>query len=228
MQNNPEIAHSAAIAVWSGLARPYFDRSNFAKSSFSIALPIAAYAFLGVEIIAVTAFEAGNPKALHFPAKWIAYVVLVLEFSVVLGEVLNVEWKDPMLPQLQGQPDILGAGHSHAVFVLAALNAEIPVLPAVLTGCIIFSILSSANTALYVASRTLFGLARKLEPTHHLRLMRWLSKLGTTTPNTKIPAWSLLVSLISFCWLPLLHAKYGYSVQQVCLRMTSGLRMRLH
>ena len=48
--------------------------------------------------------------------------------------------------------------------------------------------------------------------------MRWLSKLGTTTPHTRVPAWSLLVSLLSFCWLPLLHAKYGYTVQQVSIR----------
>ena len=61
-----------------------------------------------------------------------------------------------MLPQIQGQPDILGRGHSRAVFVLAALKAEIAVLPGFLIGCIIFTILGSANTALYVASRTLF------------------------------------------------------------------------
>ena len=187
------------------------------KSASSIALPIAAYAFLGVEIIAVTAFEAGNPKALRFPAKWIAYVVLALEFSVVLGEILNIAWTDPLLPQLEGQPDITGTGHSRAVFILAALKAKIPGLPSFLTGCIIMSVLSAANTALYVASRTLFGLARKIEPTHHLWLMRWLSKLGTTTSITRVPAWSLLISLVSFCWLPLLHAKYGYTVQQVGL-----------
>ncbi len=189
--------------------------SNTTDHFSSIALPITAYAYLGVEIVAVTAFEAGNPKALRFPAKWIAYVVLALEFSVVLGEVLNIEWTDPMLPRLQGQPDILGAGHSHVVFVLAAIKAGIPGLSSFLTGCVIFSILSSANTALYVASRTLFGLARKIEPTHHFWLMRWLSKLGTTTSHTRVPAWSLLVSLISFCWLPLLHAHNGYTVQQV-------------
>ena len=193
------------------------DQSNIVNHFLSIALPISAYAYLGVEVVAVTAFEAGNPKALRFPAKWIAYVVLALEFSVVLGEVLNIEWTDPMLPQFQGQPDILGTGHSRAVFVLAVIKARIRGLPSLLTGCIIFSILSSANTALYVASRTLFGLARKIDPTHPLWLMRWLSKLGTTTPHTRVPAWSLLVSLISFCWLPLLHAHYGYTVQQVVL-----------
>lgn len=139
----------------------------------------------------------------------------MVEFSVVLGEVLNLEWTDPLLPQLLRQSDILGQGNSYAIFVLAMLKARIPVLPGFLTGCIIFSILSAANTALYVASRTLFGLARKIEPTHDLWLMRWLSKLGTTTPNTHIPAWSLVVSLVSFCWLPLLHQRYGYTVQQV-------------
>ncbi|KAL8788187.1 MAG: hypothetical protein Q9213_001826 [Squamulea squamosa] len=65
-----------------------------------IAIPVVVYGFMGVEIIAVTAFEARNPKALRLPAKWIAYICCFLKLFLVLGEVLTVHWKDPALHQL--------------------------------------------------------------------------------------------------------------------------------
>lgn len=130
----------------------------------SIAFPLVAYGFMGVEVITVTAFEARNPKALRFPAKWIACIVFVIEFLVVLGEVLTVEWKDPSLRPLEqrSSPEAENNHKSIAIFVLVPLEAGIHVLPGFLTGCIIFCLLSCANTALYVASRTLFGLTREI------------------------------------------------------------------
>ncbi|KAI4113463.1 MAG: hypothetical protein LQ338_008166, partial [Usnochroma carphineum] len=152
----------------------------------SIAIPVVVYTFMGVEIVAVTAFEARNPKALRFPAKWIAYVSFFLEFFLVLGEVLTVHWQDPSLQALdQRDAPAVARGHKYTpIFILAPLNARIRVLPGFLSGCIIFCLLSCANTALYVASRTLFGLTREIPSSHTFWLMRWLSRLGTTTPRT--------------------------------------------
>ena len=183
----------------------------------SIAIPVVVYGFMGVEVIAVTAFEARNPKALRFPAKWIAYICFFLEFFLVLGEVLTVHWKDPALHQLDqrdGTADQSQDGYV-AIFVLAPLNARIQTLPGFLSGCVIFCVLSCANTALYVASRTLFGLTREIPSNHDFWLMRWLSRLGTTTPRTFVPGWALVVSVLVFCWLPFLHFKHGYSTQYV-------------
>ena len=193
-----------------------------AASAVCVALPIIAYGFLGVEIIAVTAFEARNPRALRFPAKWIAYVVFALEFLLILGEVLAVGWQDPSLQRLEqrGLAKVTKRyiDYTHdtiAVFVLAPLEAGVKILPGFLSGCIIFCVLSSANTALYVASRTLFGLTREIQPNHEIFLMRWLAKLGTVTPKAHVPAWALLISVLSFCWLPFLHLKHQYSLEDV-------------
>ncbi|KAL9038649.1 MAG: hypothetical protein Q9180_003006 [Flavoplaca navasiana] len=100
-------------------------------SAVCIAIPVVVYGFMGVEVIAVTAFEARNPKALRFPAKWIAYFCFLLEFFLVLGEVLTVHWKDPALHQLDqrdGTADQSQHGYV-AIFVLAPLNARIQNLP---------------------------------------------------------------------------------------------------
>lgn len=194
-----------------------------AATAVCLALPAIAYGFLGVEIIAVTAFEARNPRALRFPAKWIAYVVFVLEFLLVLGEVLAVGWQDPRLRPLgerglvrTTERDIEHVHGTMAIFILAPFEAGVKTLPSILSGCVIFCVLSSANTALYVASRTLFGLTREIEPNHDHFLMRRLAKLGTVTPRTHVPAWALLVSILSFCWLPFLHSEYKHHSEQVC------------
>lgn len=192
----------------------------------SIAIPVVVYTFMGVEIVAVTAFEARNPKALRFPAKWIAYVSFFLEFFLVLGEVLTVHWQDPSLQALdQRDAPAVARGHKYTpIFILAPLNARIRVLPGFLSGCIIFCLLSCANTALYVASRTLFGLTREIPSSHTFWLMRWLSRLGTTTPRTYVPAWALILSVLPFCWLPFVHLKHDYSTQYV----SSFAKLRIH
>lgn len=182
----------------------------------SVSFPIVSYGFLGVDIIAVTAFEARNPKALRFPAKWIAYVAFLLQFFIVLGEVLVVKWNDSSLRPLE-QRSVSDSNEDPSVpiLLLGPSEASIRFLPGFLAGCAIFCILSGANTALYVASRTLFGLTREIPSNHHVWLVRALSRLGTTTPRTHVPAWALLISAVSFSWLPFLHLKHGYSIQDV-------------
>ena len=134
-----------------------------------------------------------------------------------MGEVLTIDWQNPHLQQLTPRNPESGATKHRtiAIFILAPFEANIRVLPGFIAGCIIFTVMSCANTALYVASRTLFGLTREIPSNHELWILRWLSRLGTTTPRTHVPGWALLVSAISFCWLPFLHLKQGYSIQYV-------------
>ena len=75
------------------------------------------------------------------------------------------------------------------------------------------AVLSAANTALYVASRTLFGLTRELNPMS--KDWRWVSKLSTTTHTRRVPAAALLASGPAFCWVPLLHLTKSYTDQDV-------------
>jgi amino acid transporter len=93
-------------------------------------------------------------------------------------------------------------------------------------------VISTANTALYVASRTLYGLtmSNSFEKQHPI-----LAKLSRTTPPAEkdgkrapwwapwryvggnVPLWAVPASAIALCFVPLLHLKGGNSIQTVSL-----------
>jgi len=87
-------------------------------------------------------------------------------------------------------------------------------LPGFLNVCLIMTVFSAANTTLYVSSRTLFGLARDLNYQGAL-WSRWSSLLGTTNPSTRVPAFAVILSAVSFLFLPFVHAGLDYSDQWV-------------
>jgi yeast amino acid transporter len=187
-----------------------------------VSIPIVAYAYIGVEIVAVTALEAKDPQqSLKYPAKLIAWLTAAMYFFCALGFYLNVSWMDPLLPSVgeritHGSLTIAPSTNTtqtNAIIIIAILNANKPSLPGFLNGCLIMAVLSAANTALYVASRTLFGLTREFDP--NTEYLGWISKLSTTTHNRKVPAASLFASAFAFCWVPLLHLTKKSSDQDV-------------
>jgi yeast amino acid transporter len=180
-----------------------------------MSLPILAYGFLGMEIVSVSAFEAKNRSDLRFPAKWIAYLVFVLYFCCALGEAIDIFWRNPRLPKLDNHKrSVSSSTPSSSALIIAVQQHGIRGVPGFLNACIIFALLSAANTALYASSRTLFGLTRTINPNRSWPFS-WLSKLGTTTPDTQVPGWAIVISAIAFSWLPFLHLKGGLSVQDV-------------
>jgi len=197
-----------------------------------VSIPLAIFSYIGVELITVTAFEAANPSRLKGPAKHIAYIIVAIYLISIGGFVANIEWFNQNLPQFFGQAlvslDDPNLGHvprkwpdssrSTAAPVIAVLQAGISALPGVLTGFLVYSGLSAANTALYVASRTLYGLTRDLSQRDDSRIVRFFAKLNTVTPTTHIPVWALVVSWVIFSsWLPFVHLHSGYTQQEVCL-----------
>ncbi len=187
-----------------------------------VAIPIVAYAYIGVEIVAVTAVEAKDPqRSLKYPAKLIAWLTATIYFFSALGFYLNVRWTDILLPSLPGRIDhgsltiapSTNSTKTGAVVVIAVQNAKIPSLPGFLNGCLIMAVLSASNTALYVASRTLYGLTREVDPDD--KYWGWISKLSTTTHKRRVPAAALFTSVFAFCWVPFLHLTKSYSDQDV-------------
>jgi amino acid permease len=183
-------------------------------------MPIATYAFVGVEIVAVTAVEAKNPtKSLKRPAKNIAWITGLIYFISIIAFYFNVSWQDPHLPGYHLRDGTsTAANKSTALIIIAAENAEVPALPSILTAFLIIAVLSAANTALYVASRTAWGVACDFDPqliNSSNPAKHFFSKLSTTTPR-KVPGWALLVSCF-FIWIPILQAvtKGGVSNQNV-------------
>ncbi|KAE8450328.1 hypothetical protein EG329_006756 [Mollisiaceae sp. DMI_Dod_QoI] len=210
-QHDPSVASTTGIAVL-------------------VAIPIVAYAYAGVEIVAVTALEAKDPqKSLRFPAKWIAWLTFATYFLSAIGFYLNVDWLDPALPAMESRKNETTVGEalmhntipsssnsttiqSTTIVIIGIIRAKIHVLPGFINAGLILAVLSTSNTALYVSSRTLFGLTKGINPLD--KTWGWLSRLSNTSKN-KVPLPALWVSALAFFWVPFLRLKKSYSDQEL-------------
>ena len=118
----------------------------------------AAFAYGGVEMVAVAAGEAENPRR-NIP-KAVRRVFWRILFFYVLGALaigVLVPFNDPHLLKAikTGAP-----GAARSPWVIALYRAGIPVLPSIINAVILTSASSSANAFLYTGSRYLFGLAQ--------------------------------------------------------------------
>ncbi|KAI9784564.1 MAG: hypothetical protein M1839_001786 [Geoglossum umbratile] len=115
----------------------------------------AAFSYSGVEMVAVAAGEAENPRK-NIP-KAVRRVFWRILFFYVLGSlaigVLVPSNDDKLL-----NPTKPGAARSP--WVIAIYRAGIPVLPSIINAVILTSASSSANAFLYTGSRYLFALAQ--------------------------------------------------------------------
>ena len=170
----------------------------------------------------MAALEAKNPKqSLKYPARLIAWITAFIYFLSALGFYLNVRWNDSFLPSLAGRINhgsltiapSTNTTQTNSIVIIAVYNAKIPTLPSFLNACLIMAVLSASNTALYVASRTLFGLTREVDSED--KYWGWISNLSSTTKNRRVPAAALSTSVFAFCWVPFLHLTKSYSDQDV-------------
>jgi len=114
----------------------------------------AAFSYGGVEMVAVAAGEAENPRK-NIP-KAVRRVFWRILFFYVLGTLaigVCVPANDKTL--LHG-----GAGAAHSPWVIAINRAGIPALPSLINAVILTSASSSANAFLYTGSRYMFALAQ--------------------------------------------------------------------
>ena len=223
--------------------RQFVPKSLVDRLWLSIAIPLAVFAYIGVELVTVTAFEAKNPKHLRWPAKNIAYVVLII-YAVTVGAIsANIEWFDQNLPQFYSQSlisvngtDVNTLGHRPIVDqtrgllgttiapVVATLEAGLSYVPlaSVLLGFLVYSALSCANVNLYVASRTLYGLTRDLDINSKNWFESFFAHLNVVTPRWRVPIWSVIASIVSIAsWLP--FVKLGLNEQEVSSQCSFSL-----
>ena len=114
----------------------------------------AAFSYGGVEMVAVAAGEAENPRK-NIP-KAVRRVFWRILFFYVLGSLaigVIVPADDDRL--LSG-----GAGAASSPWVIGIVRAGIPVLPHIINAVILTSAASSGNAFLYTGSRYLFALAQ--------------------------------------------------------------------
>ncbi|KAF2239267.1 hypothetical protein EV356DRAFT_515477 [Viridothelium virens] len=137
------------------VALPFGTNPNTGRflSMFST-LANAAFAYGGVEMVAVAAGEAENPRK-NIP-KAVRRVFWRILFFYVLGSLAIGVTVPYTAPSLTSD----GPGARSSPWVIAMVNAGIPALPSIINAVILTSASSSANAFLYTGSRYLFALAQ--------------------------------------------------------------------
>lgn len=164
----------------------------------------AVFAFLGTELIGVTVGEAENPrKNIPRAIKLTFWRILAFYILLVLLLGMIVPYDSQELAFANTKKNSAAA----SPFVTAIVIAGIDTLPGFLNGCILIFVFSAANSDLYIASRTIHGLALK---GHAPRFL-------ATTDRRGVPFYSLGLSAI-FCGLAFMNVStdsqvvFGYFV----------------
>lgn len=169
----------------------------------------AVFAYLGTELVGVTVGEAANPRKVIPRAIKLTFYRILL-FYVVLVFLLGmlVPYNDKKLLDANKKSNNASA----SPFVVAIINSGIKVLPGLLNACILIFVFSAANSDLYIASRTLFGLAHEGKA----------PKFFTRTDKRGVPIYALGLSVL-FCLLAYLgvntdsYTVFGYFVNLVTM-----------
>jgi yeast amino acid transporter len=189
------------------------------------AIPLATFAYIGVELLTTTAFEALDPDELRLPAANVGWVSTVLYTLATGCFVANISWQDQNLPQLFQQALTVitdpaaastltkfqpPAPETHAAPLIALYRVGYRFLPSFLNGCFIYSGLSCANTALYVASRQLYGMTRTITVDYDSSVIRrGLAWMSSVHYKTKAPWPAIAISGLLLCWLPFIRYRTG-------------------
>ncbi|TDZ34984.1 Arginine permease CAN1 [Colletotrichum spinosum] len=197
-----------------------------------MSLSIAAFAYVGVEIVAASALEAKWPKSkprhpstpddnpspetligrtVKFSAIYISVLVAVAYTLSGALASLNIPHDHCALPRLSWvpYPGCNPAEPTSSVFVVIAGDAVRHGLDHAFNVFLVFTALTCANTNLYVASRSLFGLTSRLDggagQPWVLRLLAWFGR----TNGRKVPLRAMVCSALAFWWVPFLQIKGG-------------------
>lgn len=119
-------------------------------------MTVATFAYLGTELVGVTVGEAQNPR------RTIPRAIRLTFYRILFFYVLSVFLLGMLVPY--DSPELAFAtkqssSASASPFVVAVKLAGINVLPGIINGCILVFVFSASNSDLYIASRTLYGLA---------------------------------------------------------------------
>ncbi|MBL3717246.1 amino acid permease [Lactococcus garvieae] len=143
---------------------------------------IAGFSFQGTEIVGIAAGESENPeKNVPSAIKQVFWRILIFYFLSIFVVGALVYYKDPSLLRAAAQNDITVSPFT-LVFERAGLAAAASVMNAV----ILTSVISSANSWLYAASRMLFGMAKE---GHAPKIF------AKTNTSTGVPIFALLATV---------------------------------
>lgn len=144
---------------WSnpGAFKEYIDTGASGRFiGFWSTMVTATFAYLGTELVGVTVGEAQNPrKTIPRAIKLTFYRILFFYCLSVLLLGMLVPYNSPEL----AFANKASSSASASPFVVAIKLSGINALPGILNACILLFVFSASNSDLYIASRTLYGLA---------------------------------------------------------------------
>ncbi|KAK5124650.1 hypothetical protein LTR85_001363 [Meristemomyces frigidus] len=138
----------------------------------------AAFSYGGVEMVAVAAGEAENPR------KNIPKAVKRVFWRILFFYVLGTLFIGMICPANDPGLTAGGAGARSSPWVIAIVRAGIPALPSIINAVILTSASSSGNAFLYTGSRYLFALAQNGQAP---RFLLKCTKKG-------VPIWCVLIT----------------------------------
>ncbi len=177
--------------------------------SFASVLVTAVFAYLGTELVGVTVGEAQNPRR-NIPRaiKLTFYRICVFYCVSVFLLGMCVAYDDKGLVFATKS----STSASASPFVVAIKNAKIGGLDHVLNACILLFVFSATNSDLYIATRTLYGLAVNGKA----------PKIFKHTNKNGVPVYALGFSSL-FCFLAYMNCSdssktvFGYFVNLVSI-----------
>ncbi len=117
----------------------------------------AAFSFAGTELVGLAAAESQNPRQTVPRAIKQVFWRIALFYLIALALVgLLVPYTDPAL--LNGSSSVDAKA---SPFVIAIVNAGVPVLPSIFNAVILIAVLSVGNASIYASSRTLCSLGEQ-------------------------------------------------------------------
>jgi amino acid transporter len=187
----------------------------------------AVFAYLGTELVGVTVGEgmlflacyltitdlssAANPRKVIPRAIKLTFYRILL-FYVVLIFLLGMLVPYNSKELAAGIATNGGSTAASSPFVVAIQISGIKVLPGILNACILIFVFSAANSDLYIASRTLYGLAHENKA----------PAIFKRTDKRGVPIYALALS-VCFCLLAFLgvntasYTVFGYFVNLVTM-----------
>ncbi|KAH8169386.1 amino acid permease domain-containing protein [Sarocladium implicatum] len=148
-----------AFAEWKPMREGYSTTSSDLKQflGFWSVMVNATFAYLGTELVGVTAGEAQNPRRSIPKAIKLTFYRILLFYCLsvfLVGMIVPYNSEELAFANSQSNPSAAASP-----FVVAAQLAGVKTLPHIINACILIFVFSAANSDLYIASRTLYGLA---------------------------------------------------------------------
>ena len=114
----------------------------------------AAFTYQGTELVGITAGEAANPR------KTVPRAINKVVFRIVLFYIMSLFFIGLLVPYNDSRLSASSAVIASSPFVISIQNAGTYALPDIFNAVVLITVVSAANSNVYVGSRVLYSLAR--------------------------------------------------------------------